>query len=219
MTGLPRHDLLLSDCGSPDAVVFAPTWRRYLFDPQRDSGHEPERIKQARESCAVMEWNELMHHRPLLDLCERKGLRIVLAMHPNLAPIAEAFDVPSGVVALADFMDGRYATALSHCAALVTDYSSISFDAALLNRPVVYLHPDGQAFFGGGHTVARGYFDYEHDGFGPVVETGERAAAVLARELTGPPDPVYSGRRAAAFAYRDGQNCQRVADVLAEMTA
>ena len=219
MTGLPRHDLLLSDCGIPDAVLFAPTWRRYLFDPQHDSGHESERVRAARDSCAVTQWNELMHHRPLLDLCERRGLRIVMAMHPNLAPIAEAFDVPSGVVALTDFLDGRYATALSHCAALVTDYSSISFDAALLNRPVVYLHPDGHEFFGGGHTVARGYFDYEHDGFGPVVESGTQAAAVLARELTGPPDPVYSGRRATAFAYRDGQNCQRVADVLAEMTA
>ncbi|MEN9823689.1 MAG: hypothetical protein RLZ04_2115, partial [Actinomycetota bacterium] len=219
MTGLPRHDVLLSDCGQPDVVLFAPTWRRYLFDPQRDFGHEPERIKAARESCAVAEWNELMHYRPLLDLCERKGLRIVLAMHPNLAPIAEAFEVPSGVLALADFMDGRYATALSHCAALVTDYSSISFDAALLNRPVVYLHPDHRAFFGGGHTVARGYFDYERDGFGPVTETGTRAATVLARELTGPADPVYSGRRATAFAYRDGQNCQRVADVLTQMTA
>ena len=51
---------------------------------------------------------------------------------------------------------------------VVCDYSSAVFDFAYLRKPIVYAQFDAEDFFGGKHTVKKGYFDYERDGFGEV---------------------------------------------------
>ncbi|MEI7034920.1 bifunctional glycosyltransferase/CDP-glycerol:glycerophosphate glycerophosphotransferase [Streptomyces pratensis] len=59
---------------------------------------------------------------------------------------------------------------------LVTDYSSIMFDFALLDRPVVLFAPDLDAY-----TTERGsYFDLREKAPGPVVETHDELFAALA---------------------------------------
>ena len=56
---------------------------------------------------------------------------------------------------------------------LVTDYSSIIFEYALLNRPIAFLAPDLAAY-----ERERGFFfDYRSGVPGPVVETTEQLAA------------------------------------------
>ncbi|MGZ5372640.1 MAG: CDP-glycerol glycerophosphotransferase family protein [Aeromicrobium sp.] len=58
---------------------------------------------------------------------------------------------------------------------LVTDYSSVIFDFALLGRPIVFFAPDHAAYERG-----RGfYFDYRHDGPGPVFDTTQTLADFL----------------------------------------
>ncbi|MGW5861808.1 CDP-glycerol glycerophosphotransferase family protein [Streptomyces sp. NPDC055239] len=59
---------------------------------------------------------------------------------------------------------------------LVTDYSSIMFDFALLDRPLVHFAPDLDAY-----AAERGsYFALRDDAGGPVVETEEELLRVLA---------------------------------------
>lgn len=61
--------------------------------------------------------------------------------------------------------------------ALITDYSSIMFDYALLDRPVVLFAPDLDAY-----AVSRGsYFDLREKAPGPVVETEDELFAVMGR--------------------------------------
>ena len=62
-------------------------------------------------------------------------------------------------------MQGLYA----RCALLVTDYSSVAFNVAYIDRPVVYFQFDRDEMLGGRHVGRKGYFEYERDGFGPVV--------------------------------------------------
>ncbi|MGW6272984.1 bifunctional glycosyltransferase/CDP-glycerol:glycerophosphate glycerophosphotransferase [Streptomyces sp. NPDC055060] len=58
---------------------------------------------------------------------------------------------------------------------LVTDYSSIMFDFALLDRPLVHFAPDLDAYL-----AERGsYFDLRKDAGGPVVQTEEELLRVL----------------------------------------
>ncbi|HEY9437483.1 MAG TPA: CDP-glycerol glycerophosphotransferase family protein, partial [Streptomyces sp.] len=59
---------------------------------------------------------------------------------------------------------------------LVTDYSSIMFDYALLDRPIVLFAPDLDAY-----AAERGsYFDLREKAPGPVAETEEELFRVLA---------------------------------------
>ncbi|MDI3421708.1 bifunctional glycosyltransferase/CDP-glycerol:glycerophosphate glycerophosphotransferase [Streptomyces luteolus] len=95
---------------------------------------------------------------------------------------------------------------------LVTDYSSIMFDYALLDRPIVLFAPDLDAY-----AAERGsYFDLRERAPGPVVETEDellRTLADLKRADTG-----HAERRrafAAEFGAHDrGDSARAVVDAL-----
>lgn len=58
---------------------------------------------------------------------------------------------------------------------LVTDYSSVIYEFALLGRPIAFLAPDD-----GAYDEERGfYFDFRRDAPGPIVDTTEELAALL----------------------------------------
>lgn len=74
---------------------------------------------------------------------------------------------------------------------LVTDYSSIMFDYALLDRPIVLFAPDLDAY-----AAERGsYFDLREKAPGPVTTTEEELFGVLARLKSA--DAGYQEARAA----------------------
>ena len=95
------------------------------------------------------------------------------------------------------------------CCVLVTDYSSVFFDAAYIGRPVIYDQFD-KAQFRACHYEA-GYFDYERDGFGPVCRTEQALIEDLracARRGFAVED-VYAQRVRRFFPMRDAENCRR----------
>ncbi|CAM5586135.1 hypothetical protein SBADM41S_10175 [Streptomyces badius] len=80
---------------------------------------------------------------------------------------------------------------------LVTDYSSIMFDFALLDRPVVLFAPDLETYA----AERGGYFDLREQAPGPVTATQEELFAALAELKKS--DTRYADRR-RAFAERFG---------------
>jgi CDP-glycerol glycerophosphotransferase (TagB/SpsB family) len=100
------------------------------------------------------------------------------------------------------------------------DYSSMFFNAAYIERPVVYFQFDRDRINAGWHAGRRGYFDYERDGFGPVTLTvGDAVAAItMTIENGADPDPAYLSRIRAAFPQRDGRCCERVTEAILEST-
>ncbi|MFJ9621489.1 CDP-glycerol glycerophosphotransferase family protein [Streptomyces sp. NPDC101181] len=74
---------------------------------------------------------------------------------------------------------------------LVTDYSSIMFDFALLDRPILLFAPDLEAY-----AADRGsYFDLREKAPGPVTETQDELFAALAELKKS--ETRHAGRRAA----------------------
>jgi CDP-ribitol ribitolphosphotransferase len=58
---------------------------------------------------------------------------------------------------------------------LVTDYSSVIYEFALLGRPIAFLAPDDHLY-----DEERGfYFDFRKEAPGPIVDTTEQLAAVI----------------------------------------
>ncbi|MEU6390757.1 CDP-glycerol glycerophosphotransferase family protein [Streptomyces sp. NPDC046939] len=95
---------------------------------------------------------------------------------------------------------------------LITDYSSIMFDYALLDRPILHFAPDLDAY-----TAERGsYFDLRERSGGPVVETQD----ALHRALAGikETDRAWQERRRAFAAefgtYDDGGAARAVVDAV-----
>jgi CDP-glycerol glycerophosphotransferase (TagB/SpsB family) len=97
----------------------------------------------------------------------------------------------------------------------VTDFSSMAFNAAYLRRPVVYFQFDRQAVMSGGHVGRGGYFDYDRDGFGPVVyEPLDVLDAVGAIVQHGGASEPYASRIEDTFPFRDGRCSERVAEAI-----
>ena len=133
---------------------------------------------------------------------------VVTKLHPfatDNAPIPDdcrdfAFDV-SG------FMDINEMLTIADI--VVTDYSSLIFEYALMKRPMIFY-----AYDLGDYESERSFF-FGYEGFvpGPVARTGEELAEMLL-SARGNPD---AARTAAAFAERymsacDGASTKRVAD-------
>lgn len=91
---------------------------------------------------------------------------------------------------------------------LVTDYSSVIFEFALLGRPIVFFAPDHETY-----ERERGfYFDYRREGPGPVFETTRELAEYL---RAGSFDTERVERfREKWFALADGRATERFVDQL-----
>jgi CDP-ribitol ribitolphosphotransferase len=89
---------------------------------------------------------------------------------------------------------------------LITDYSSVIFEFALLGRPILLFAPDHEQY-----ERERGfYFDYRSEGPGPVFETTDALAAHLRAGL-------FDTERVERFRERwieiaDGHATERVVD-------
>ncbi|WP_329037870.1 bifunctional glycosyltransferase family 2 protein/CDP-glycerol:glycerophosphate glycerophosphotransferase [Streptomyces sp. NBC_00178] len=208
-TGYPRNDVLLAArarteaegrlprpelaarLGLPDhrkVVLYAPTFR----------GGPGRRRRQ----------------RLLLDaarFAERFGDTYTLLVRAHYLEAASLPPCPPGsVVDVSDHHDVSELLALTDV--LVTDYSSIMFDFALLDRPIVLFAPDLDAY-----AAERGsYFDLREKAPGPVAATEEELFTVLARLKSA--DTGFQDRRAAFAtefgAYDRGDAARTVVDTV-----
>jgi glycosyltransferase involved in cell wall biosynthesis len=221
LIGLPRFDRLL-EAGKRfgpdqrDLILVAPTWRQWLSESEPIVTGRHAVREEFAESEYAREWSAVLNSPELADLAERSGLTIALLLHPNFQDSAR-LDVGPHVRHLS-FEGQNVQETFARSRVLVTDYSSMFFNAAYLERPVVYFQFDHERVNAGWHLGRHGYFDYERDGYGPVTFSADQAVAAITKTVeSGPePDPVYLDRIRESFPQRDGRCSERVADAIIE---
>ncbi|UPT42308.1 CDP-glycerol glycerophosphotransferase family protein [Streptomyces sp. WAC00303] len=185
-TGYPRNDALIAErdraetegrlprpplagaLGLDDhkkTVLYAPTFRG-----------GPGKQRRARLLLDVREFAERFGdtHTLLVRAHYLESARLPLCPPGTVVDVSRHHDV-SELLALTDV--------------LITDYSSIMFDFALLDRPVVLYAPDLEAY-----AAERGsYFDLREEAPGPVAATQEELFAALAELKKS--DTRYADRR------------------------
>ncbi len=119
------------------------------------------------------------HYADLLDLeAMRRVLGedhvLLLKLHPF---IRDALPVPPALAGFAIDASGDpdVNELMLVSDILVTDYSSVIYEFALLGRPIVFLAPDD-----GAYDEERGfYFDFRRDAPGPIADATEELAALI----------------------------------------
>jgi len=93
---------------------------------------------------------------------------------------------------------------------MITDYSSVQFDFAYMEKPMVYYQFDETEVFD--KHVGRGYFDYRESGFGEMAETEERLLSLIGEyaESGFMLKPLYRHRIEGFFPLHDNHNCERI---------
>lgn len=216
LTGFPRHDALLRKRqavpeSARDSILIMPTWRQYIVGAALQGSNDRLRNAAFMQSDYARTYLALLHDEKLAETARRSGRRIVFMPHPNMRPYLGDFDVPDHVEVLS-YRDVDVQQVLAAASLVLTDYSSIAFEAAFIDVPLVYLQHDAHEFFNGMHIGRRGYFDYRRDGFGPVADDVDQAVDAIEQiALSGfSVAPEYAARAATAFPVRDGRNCERV---------
>jgi CDP-glycerol glycerophosphotransferase (TagB/SpsB family) len=184
-----------------------PTWRGSDY-PQGERFYE---------TAFYRRFQSLLENPRLLDLLEERDLKLIFYPHIELQKELDKFKSPSKRIVLADWRDYDVQTLLMRCSLLITDYSSVFFDAGYLEKPVIYYQFDMEDFRK--YHYQEGYFSYVKHGFGPVVTT-EEALINAVMECAGNDFRMqkdYLDRLEAFYSVRDEMNCERTYQILHRM--
>ena len=217
LTGMPRHDALVRRAFRPDRqILLMPTWRNSLVGRRVGQGTHRELNDAFADTDFARAWKAVLHSPRLKSLADAYGYRITFFPHTNVAPYMAWFDVPPSIEVQTRAGGASIQDAFKSSRLLMTDYSSVAFEMALLGRGVLYYQFDRDRIFEGIHSVREGYFDYEGDGFGPVCPDLDTLLDQLERTLAndGNVDAAYARRARDTFEWRDGNASRRTVQAI-----
>lgn len=203
-TGFPRYDSLKDDSkdNSFKQILVFPTWRRYI-----------EHMNENDFLCSRFfnEWNKFLKDAKLLETCQQNNCQIKLCLHPSIKIFSHCF-TENKIVSIVNVDDIRVQDLINESCMLITDFSSIFYDFAYLNKPIVYFQFDEDEYYIGHYD--KGYFDYRRDGFGPVSinakDAAQNVSACIKNSFTN--DQKYNGKCKNHFLLRDTKNSIRIFD-------
>lgn len=202
-TGFARFDSL-SNHKTKRQVLIMPTWRKWL-----ESDVDASEMKML-ESRYFQCWCGLLRNKKLAVLSEKYGVKFIFYPHYEVQKYIHRFETASQNIILADFEHYDVQQLLKESMLLITDYSSVFFDFAYMQKPVLYYQFDEDEFRV--HHYAQGYFDYRRDGFGEVVTDEAALLDLLERYLADDchMQTEYQRRIEGFFPLHDDKNCERI---------
>ncbi|WP_072233574.1 CDP-glycerol glycerophosphotransferase family protein [Campylobacter coli] len=209
LTGFARHDVLLKNNKSDTKqILIMPTWRKYLVGNVISNSGSREKNNNFKQSEYFQKWNSLLNSDGLRELYEKYSYTLVFNPHPNTIPYLEDFDFPS-YIKIAN-QNESLQKLFCNASLMITDYSSVAFEMAYLEKPVIYYQFDQDEFFK--VQWQKGYFDYKKNGFGPVVEDEESLLKELENLLQNNCNPfgIYKDNIDSTFVFKDGKCCERI---------
>ena len=132
LAGLPRYDLFnmsVSDDTSQERTVLVMlTWRMGL-------NHNEEKLRRS------LYWNgiQALLSPGNIQRLEREHIRVVFAPHHSMYEHLQNWPMASGVNVISQ---DKISYWIRHAQALITDFSSVSFDFLFQHKPVIYWIPD-----------------------------------------------------------------------------
>lgn len=203
-TGLPRFDKLKNEIGK--IILISPTWRNLGEDIKFE------------DSEYYKKYIGLLSNKRLNELLKKNNYKIKFLLHPVFAKYKHLFDeVSNEFIEILESNKIRYFELFNNCAVFITDYSSIHYDVATLKKPIIYYQFDKKYFFE--NHYKSGYFDYEKDGFGRVVENEKYVIDDIEYYLNNDCkiEEQYKQRIEDTFMYLDNNNCKRVFDEIIKL--
>ena len=200
--GFARWDAL-EDCSQADApeLLVAPTWRPWL------DGVEDEEFL---DSVYCRAYRGLLSSARLAELLERSNATLLFYLHPRLSSYIKLFESENPRIKIVKEGDVALNKLIMSCSALVTDYSSLAWDVAYLDKPVVFYHFDADVYA----ERVGSYIDFRVDLPGVAAagteELVDELEALVQRGFAVAPETA--SKVESWFAYRDVDNCRRIYD-------
>ena len=206
-TGFARFDDLIEHQRDERFVLIMPTWRRYIDLYSKTAQENEQRFL---ESSYYQHLHSLVQNKDLIDFIENAGYKVKFYMHVQFRHYLHLFkDADPRIEVLDDTVTVH--DLLMSTSLLITDYSSVFFDVAYMKKPMVFYQFDYEEFRN--RHFSEGYFSYERDGMGPVVETQDGVIEALKEFYDGEKfvnSEFYLKRCDNFFPTHDNHNCERI---------
>ena len=201
-TGFPRLDGWHNVQVNKKQIVLMPTWRLYLVQ-------NPELIFENTEYFQA--YHRFVQDKKLSEFLKKNDIKLIFYLHNEMRKYVNYFKTECDNIEIV-YQDEAYdiQQLLKDSALLITDYSSVHFDFAYMNKPVLYYQFDQDEFFE--KQYSQGNFVAEEHGFGPVVYESD----ALVKEIGKAHDnrfemqEKYYKRMRDFYQIYDDKNCERV---------
>lgn len=212
-TGLPRFDYLWGEVMNDKQIVIMPTWRDWI-------AREPNPKKMEKlflKSKFYKFYQNLINNSNLIKFIELNNISVYFYPHINMQKFIKYFSSTSENIIIANNKKYTASSLISSSALMISDYSSVTTDFAYQMRPVIYYQFDEKEFRE--KQYSQGYFDFEKNGFCPVISTEKRLVEcikdIVSKEyaLQG----KYLDRITTFYPIRDNNNSERIFNKILDM--
>lgn len=217
LIGLCRFDKLFKSIPNK-IILIMPTFRHWLRSSNTDVEANDNELIRFKKSDFFKHYCKLLTNEELITCARNNDYKIIFYMHYALQSYMKAFaNCGSNVVTIADRFHYDVQQLLIDSAVLITDYSSVFFDFAYMEKPEIFYQFDEKKYRE--EHYKQGYFDYRENAFGPVFNEQKEVIEYL-KDLIGRDckmDAVYRKRTKGFFMNQDRNNCQRTYNAIKEL--
>ena len=200
LKGLPRYDNL-KNIKNKKQIIIMPSWRRNLTTKSNEYIQETEYFKR---------FNSLINNERLIQKAKEYGYEIIFRPHPNVYNFINLYDENDYVKI--DYDKTKFQVLFNNGSLMITDFSSVAFDFAYLNKPVIYYQYAHDYHF----NVEDSFFDYETMGFGEICKREDELVNLIIEYMENDCKikDMYRKRIDDFFIFKDRNNCKRVHEAI-----
>lgn len=203
--GLARYDNLHEFNVNKQQIVLMPTWRDWLAKDVNFLGKSEDFIN----TNYFKKFNSLINNEKLIDYIEKNNIIMYFFPHRNMQKFIKKFNTQSNNIRLVTANEIDIQDLLKDSALMITDYSSVNMDFAYMKKPLIYYQFDKEEYRK--KQYKEGYFSYENDGFGPVIDNEEDLIEEIIKICNSNyvVEDKYLDRINSFFELYDTNNCKR----------
>ena len=177
--GFPRFDKLEPiRSGKRRKILFAPTWRADLVVPSYSESGAVSNARAFMDSHYYKSIMDFLSSSALEEFLKVNNCELYFLPHYEVAALFESQLKEANNVKIASLAEKSFQEWLRSASIFITDYSSTSFDVALMRTPIIYFGWDPVDEETGQFYVTS-YFFYDKDGFGPVAHSTNEVVLCL----------------------------------------
>lgn len=184
-------------------ILYMPTWRTWLADMSRDEFKSTKYYENIQS---------FINNNKLKDILEKYNLKLIVCLHPITQKYCDLLNTTSNNILVASTQKYDIQDLLKESSLCITDYSSVAFDFAYMEKPVLYYQFDYNEYRS--RHFQEGYFSYINDGFGTVVEKENELISEIEKNIKN--DFIINNemkkRISKFFILKDDKNCKRIYD-------
>ena len=198
ISGLSRFDNLYKQRQIKNKkIVYIPTWRTWL---KSNSEQEFLNSEYYKETLSVI--------NTLVELQQQYLFEFDICFHHALNKFTHLYKSDKKINFI-DMSSLNVQDLIISTGMLITDYSSISFDFAFMEKPVIFYQFDREKFLEARHGA---FIDYETELFGPVIEDltslNNSIKTYIDNSYQMNDEDKHKAKR--YFAYHDAKNSERI---------